>query len=272
MVNYNTFHLSYPVAIPLCSAQALERRRVLRQLGLEGVDVDVGQDVDGDDWDEEDVEYSVGAAGPVQDARAAATNAEAKSPSESQEGKEGIGLTAGGGDSTPTQRGGGGGSRAEEAAAAAAEAAAAGATTTNAGGTTTADAKDGEGEGEGGKQAAPAKERVRKTSRVEFQALPAKAEGGGVATPQRRLSVGDAVNMYRHRRSVTDTYLGTELSEEESDDSEQSAAILTIVSQQSRVQQDRRPDVRDVFKLRRKSTTQELMFGTEGGDNDWDSA
>lgn len=82
--------------------------------------------------------------------------------------------------------------------------------------------------------------------------------------------------MYRHRRSVTDTYLGTELPEEESDyDTDTSAAILSIVSQHSYSRggaggggasggkEDRRPDVRDVFKQRRKSVTLDMMFGTD---------
>ena len=228
MVNYDTFHESYPVSIPLCSAQTLERKRLLKELNIE------------DDECEDDVEYSAGASDSHRERDdVTRTNAEATLRSDSER-KEKVLTTE---DSTQTQ---------EEQSKP--EAADTGATSP----------KDTEGDGTN----APAKERVRKTSRVEFQPLPSKASG---THPQRRLSLGDALNMYRHRRSVTDTYLGTELSEEESDDSEQNAAILSIVSLQSRGQQERRPDVRDVFKLRRKSTTFELMFGMEGVDNDGDS-
>ncbi|KAK7111482.1 G protein-activated inward rectifier potassium channel 4-like [Littorina saxatilis] len=118
-------------------------------------------------------------------------------------------------------------------------------------------------------------ERPRKSSRVEFHPFPS-ASKSSLLQPQRRLSREDAVNMYRHRRSVTDTYLGTELPEEESDyDTDTSAAILSIVSQHSYSRggaggggasggkEDRRPDVRDVFKQRRKSVTLDMMFGTD---------
>ncbi|XP_076459300.1 uncharacterized protein LOC143292682 [Babylonia areolata] len=120
----------------------------------------------------------------------------------------------------------------------------------------------------------PAKDRVRKMSRVEFEPLPFLK---GTTPGERRLSLGDALNLYRHRRSVTDTYLGTELPEEDSeDDAKQAnaAALLSLLSQQQHQQQQqgrrrsdgRPPDMRDVFKFRRKSTTLPLMFATEAGD------
>lgn len=85
---------------------------------------------------------------------------------------------------------------------------------------------------------------------------------------QRPLSFGDALNLYRHRRSVTDTYLGTDISDEDSDDSEENEALMSIVSQQSR--QEVKPDVRDILWAppRRTSFTMELMFGPESSESD----
>jgi hypothetical protein len=62
-------------------------------------------------------------------------------------------------------------------------------------------------------------EKFRKIS-MEFQTLPGerrKGSSGERTTPERRVSMVDLINMYRHRRSVTDTYLGTELDDSDSD-------------------------------------------------------
>ena len=230
-MNYDAFHESYPVAIPVCSAQTLERRRLSRELNLQY----------SDDDSHEDIEYSTGVADSRRQRDEATTaKAEGTMPSEHEDKEKRLATEE------SAQ------SREEEQ------------NDPNAERVETPSTKDSSGDGTN----ATAKERVRKTSRVEFQPLPGKGAG---TNPQRRLSLGDALNMYRHRRSVTDTYLGTELPEEESDDSEQSAAILSLRSLQSRGHQERRPDVRDVFKQRRKSTTLELMFGTEGVDTDGES-
>lgn len=230
VVNYDAFHESYPVAIPLCSAQTLERRRLFRELNLQYSDND----------SLEDIEYSTGVPDSRRQRDEGTTDAEGTMPTEHEDKEKRLAT-----EESPQ-------SREEEQKDVNAERVEAPST------------KDSSGDGTN----ATAKERVRKISRVEFQPLPGKAAG---TNPQRRLSLGDAVNMYRHRRSVTDTYLGTELPEEESDDSEQSAAILSLRSLHSWGHQERRPDVRDVFKQRRKSTTLELMFGTEGVDTDGES-
>ena len=45
----------------------------------------------------------------------------------------------------------------------------------------------------------------------ELASLPPRrrSKGQRPGTPEKKVSIGDLVNMYRHRRSVTDTYLGT---------------------------------------------------------------
>ncbi|RUS72421.1 hypothetical protein EGW08_019814 [Elysia chlorotica] len=74
------------------------------------------------------------------------------------------------------------------------------------------------------------------------------------------LNISDALNMYRHRRSVTDTYLGEEIKEEgEGSEEDSNQAILTIMSH---VSSDEHIDVRDVFKKRRSSASQ-LFFSPE---------
>lgn len=81
------------------------------------------------------------------------------------------------------------------------------------------------------------------------------------------LHISDALNMYRHRRSITDTYLGDETHEdaEGSKDSCSSQAILTILSHVS--SSEEHVDVRDVFKKRRTSAAQ-LYFSPETGDSE----
>ncbi|XP_059140968.1 ATP-sensitive inward rectifier potassium channel 12-like [Physella acuta] len=86
-----------------------------------------------------------------------------------------------------------------------------------------------------------------------------RASQGTDRARHKRHSLGDALNIYRHRRSITDTYLGTGIDEESEDDYDSNQAILTVVSQRSA---GKRTDVRDLFK-RRKSSGTHLFFGTE---------
>ena len=87
---------------------------------------------------------------------------------------------------------------------------------------------------------------------------------------------GNALNLYRHRPSITDTYLGCEVVlEDMEEDEEESEAILSVVSTRS---QEKRTDVRDVFKKRRSSVTQLFFTDTDqsvsevvdGGNRDLD--
>lgn len=94
---------------------------------------------------------------------------------------------------------------------------------------------------------------------------------------QTKMKRDDALNIYRHRPSVTDTYLGTSIEEEMEDDEENSEAILSIVSRRS---EEMRVDMRDVFK-RRRSSVSKLFFGPatsasdeeagEGEELQWDT-
>ena len=78
------------------------------------------------------------------------------------------------------------------------------------------------------------------------------------------LHINDALNLYKHRRSITDTYLGREIEEEEEGSEDGSSqAILTIMSHASA---EEHIDVRDVFKKRRSSASQ-LYFSAETGDS-----
>nr|KAG5714897.1 hypothetical protein BaRGS_000385 [Batillaria attramentaria] len=205
VVNYQTFHDTYPVPIHLCSAMEVERALFLEELSqqeslLSSEDLDTDEEVE--DWKDSE-----------EDEEAAVERAEVEEEEEEDE--------------------------------------------------------EGEVRKDRGDENVVAKpeEGTEVTEEMANDAEDKKTEKGCLAVDdgktddqesgQRRISLGDALNMYRHRRSVTDTYLGTEIGDD-SDNSEESAAILSIVSQQSR---EKRPDVRDVFKLRRKSVTQELMFG-----------
>lgn len=76
---------------------------------------------------------------------------------------------------------------------------------------------------------------------------------------QRSWSLQEASNWYRHRRSLTDTYLGTEIADSDSSDGEKVAALMRLVS-------ETRP-VRKVIQ-RHRSFSQRLMFGREGSDSD----
>ena len=79
------------------------------------------------------------------------------------------------------------------------------------------------------------------------------------------LNISDALNIYRHRRSVTDTYLGQEIKEElEGFEDDSNQAILTIMSH---VSSEEHIDMRDVFKKRRSSASQ-LYFSPETGDSE----
>ncbi|GFS20909.1 inward rectifier potassium channel 2 [Elysia marginata] len=79
------------------------------------------------------------------------------------------------------------------------------------------------------------------------------------------LNISDALNIYRHRRSITDTYLGEEIDEEvEGSEDSSSQAILTIMSH---VSSEEHVDVRDVFKKRKTSASQ-LYFSPETGDSE----
>ncbi|XP_005098785.1 inward rectifier potassium channel 2 [Aplysia californica] len=111
---------------------------------------------------------------------------------------------------------------------------------------------------------ATGKPRGQHNRRCSLGDLIRTAQGEGAGGGNRINHLGNALNIYRHRLSVTDTYLGSDniLEEVDEDDDENNQAILTVVSQRSQDRLERRTDVRDVFKKKKSSVTQ-LFFGTE---------
>lgn len=101
----------------------------------------------------------------------------------------------------------------------------------------------------------PNKERQRRCSLGDM-IMVAQGECSG-----KRKVYANALNIYRHRRSVTDTYLGEEI-EEEGDESsyDSSLAVLSIVSQ---ISAEKRTDFRELLKRRRGSV--QLCFGEKTG-------
>ncbi|KAH9519949.1 Inward rectifier potassium channel 2 [Bulinus truncatus] len=84
-------------------------------------------------------------------------------------------------------------------------------------------------------------------------------------------SFDDALNLYKHRPSITDTYLGTGINEEEvAGGEEDNAAILSLVTRQSSVKKNM-AELKESFKRRRSSGTV-LMFKTSTEDETFDSS
>lgn len=130
------------------------------------------------------------------------------------------------------------------------------------------------GEGQGAHLSPPTTAaRSQRSRSVEERFPPPKTER------QRRCSLGDmirvaqgdnrvkqsqyvdAMNIYRHRRSVTDTYLGDEIAEEADEVYDSTHAILSVISRRSA---EKRAEVRDPLKRRRSSV--QLLFGRETGN------
>ncbi|KAL8612471.1 hypothetical protein ACOMHN_058599 [Nucella lapillus] len=262
VVNYSAFHQTFPVPTPFCSAQMLDRRRLIMEIQeyyhdedletLEDLEQDVSSYVLRVCEDQADFTSSQPEVKNCE-RKVSESDLTVHSEDESFQTESVISLAARSKQSEEQTEKTDDSSQAESTER---ESNYSIETDTLSVNQTEPQAQASQPEDADSKNSTPAKKRVRKISRVEFEPLPF------LKGTERRLSLGDAVNMYRHRRSVTDTYLGTELPEEETAESEASRdAIFSLVSQQC---PGGKMESKEGGKPRRKSSTvQPLMFATE---------
>ncbi|GFN87195.1 inward rectifier potassium channel 4 [Plakobranchus ocellatus] len=117
----------------------------------------------------------------------------------------------------------------------------------------------------------PDEEQSQRNRRCSLGDLIRESQGAKGVSPTNSIpfNIYDALNIYRHRRSITDTYLGAEIEEEEekSDDAYSCSSNQAILTIMSHVSGEQHIDVRDVFK-KRKSSAAHLYFAPEQDSGD----